>query len=160
MWVSAFTKNTWQRTKHVLHMFCERTVINIRHVAYPWRGTAFSRRRPLLTPTDACSRTLPLASDAVAVLLPMIPGHTQCGNSGIGIFPFSRLPRYGSSMSARQHLERPNIVLSRNSDLVLFTRTGPRAKKKKKTFMCLARTSPRFVFSGVCRFHAFFFFFF
>ena len=35
------------RTKHVLHMLCERTVINMRKVACQWRGTAFSRRRPL-----------------------------------------------------------------------------------------------------------------
>ena len=65
---SAFIEKTPQRTKHVLHMFCEHTVINIRHVACQWRGTAFSRRRPLPARTAACSRTLPLASDAVALL--------------------------------------------------------------------------------------------
>ena len=47
-------------------MFCERTVINIGHVACQWWRTAFSRRRPLSTRTAACSRTMPLASDAVA----------------------------------------------------------------------------------------------
>ena len=40
------SRKTPQKTKHVLHMLCERTVINIRHVACRWRGTAFSRRRP------------------------------------------------------------------------------------------------------------------
>ena len=33
MRASASIERTPQRTKHVLHMFCERTVINIRHVA-------------------------------------------------------------------------------------------------------------------------------
>ena len=43
VWVRVFIEKTKQTTKHVLHMFCERTGINSRHVACQWRGTAFSR---------------------------------------------------------------------------------------------------------------------
>ena len=53
------------------------------------------------------------------------------------------------------HLECPNIVLSRNSDLVVFAQTSPRAKKK--TVIHLTRTSLR----GFCTsrdFAAFFYF--
>ena len=58
-------------------MFCERTVINKRYMACWWRETAFSRRRPLLTQTAACSRTLQLGSDAVAFRLLVVAEHTQ-----------------------------------------------------------------------------------
>ena len=43
----SLVKRTTQRTKHVLHMFVESTVINIRHGACRSSGPAFSRRRPL-----------------------------------------------------------------------------------------------------------------
>ena len=58
-----------------------------------WRGTAFSRRRPLPSPTAACSRALPLASNAVAFLLSVVTEHTKFCDAGIGSFPFSGTPR-------------------------------------------------------------------
>ena len=71
--------------------FFKRTVFNIEHVACQWRGTAFSGRRPLPTLTGACSRTLLLASDAVALFrhhwahATLGLGHWNCGcNLGWG----------------------------------------------------------------------------
>ena len=82
-----FTGKTPQRTKHFQHMFGERTVINIGHVACRWRGTAFSRIRPLPTRTSACSRR------RLAFLLPAVTEHTQSCVARIRIFPFSGTPR-------------------------------------------------------------------
>ena len=57
------------------------------------------------------------------------PSRSFCLSSlGTRNVPFSGLPRKESSMSARHHLERPNIVLSRNSDLVVFAQISTRAK--------------------------------
>ena len=66
--------------------------------------------------------------------------NTQFCVAGIGIKLFCGTPRQGSRASIRHHVERPNIVLSRNSDLVVFAQTRPRA---------------RVVFSGVFAFRAF-----
>ena len=59
-------------------------------------------------------RTLPLASDAVALIL-----HISAGTS-----------RKGSRTRMRHRLARPNIAMSRNSDEVVFAQTGARAKKQ------------------------------
>ena len=89
VWAGCFVGRTTQRTKHVLHMFCDRTVINIRHVACWSRGTAFSRKVEIPSQPAVCSRAVPLASEAVAFMLPVVTGHRQFWGSGIGIFPFS-----------------------------------------------------------------------
>ena len=75
MSASAFMEKTQQRTKHVLQMFCERTFTNFGHVTCRCRGTAFSRGRPPPSRAAACSRTLPLASDAVATHLLVVTEH-------------------------------------------------------------------------------------
>ena len=109
-----------------------------------WRGTAFSRRRPLPTRTAACSRTLPLAGDAVAFFCLSSPGTR---NSSSREFESSlSLARHEneSSASIRHHLEGSSIVLSRNSDLVVFCTNRPVQKKKKPSRLL--------VFSGVLGF--------
>ena len=111
----AFIQKTQQRTEHILHMFCEDTVINIGHVARQWRGTAFSRRWPAPDGTLACSRALPLASDAAAFLLPVVTEHTQFCVAGIVINLFSDTP--------------PCLVIP--------------TMRTKTTFVHLARKSPR-----------------
>ena len=109
--VDVWASKTPQRTKHVLRMSCERTEINVRHVACRWRGPAFWRGRLPPNRTAACSRTLPLASDVVAFLLAVVIEHTQFRVAGTEINLFSGTPRKASRASIRHLLERSNVVL-------------------------------------------------
>ena len=68
----------------------------------------WANRRPIPTRTAACSRTLPLASDAVAFLLPVVTEHTQFCVAGIGINLCLGTQRKGSRASIWHRLERPN----------------------------------------------------
>ena len=115
-------RKTSQRMKHILHMFCERTVTNIRHVACQWRGTAVSRRRPLPIRTAHCRWRLSRR------FLPVVTEHTQFCVAGTGSLPFSGT-KMGPRASIRQHLERPNIVLSGVPDMLILHKQA-RAKKK------------------------------
>ena len=134
--LSAFIEKTPQRTKHVLHMFCERTVINRRHVACQRRGPAFSRGQPPPTRTAACSCALPLASDAVACFLLVVTEHTQFCVAGIGINLFFGTPRegqergIGTSWNARTSscLVIPTLLFLQKQ-----------ARAQKTTFVYLAR---------------------
>ena len=60
------------------------------------RGTAFSRGRPLPSRAAACSRTLTLASDAVATHLPVVTEHKHNSASrSLESNSFSSTPRKG-----------------------------------------------------------------
>ena len=118
-WAGSFVGKPTRRMKHVLHMFCERTVLNIKHVACWWRGTAFSPPNP----TAACSRTLPLARDLVAFFCLWLLSTHNFWDSIFGITML--LARHENRC-----LERPNIVLSVLPDEVAFAQTGPLAKKQ------------------------------
>ena len=127
-------------------MFCERTLINIEHVACQWRGTSFSlvdvRYRPEQPRVRAhCRwRVAPSAPSCFFFCLSSL-GTRNFGTRALeSSFPLAR-HKNGSRGSIRHHLERPNIVLSRNSDLVVCAQTTPRAKKK--TFVYVAPTSSR-----------------
>ena len=127
-------------------MFCERTLINIEHVACQWRGTAFSlvdvRYRPEQPRVRAHCRWR-VAPSAPSCFF-FACHHWALAILGLGHWnlPFHwHATKKGSRGSIRHHLERPNIVLSRNSDLVVCAQTTPRAKKK--TFVYVAPTSSR-----------------
>ena len=86
--------------------------------------------------------------------LPVVTEPTQFCVACIGIT--SPLARHenGWRASIRHHSERPNIVLSGNSDLVGVAQRGPHAKKQPS---CIWPERPaRFVFSDVFGFRALF----
>ena len=125
----AFIKKTPQRTKHVLHMFCSRMVITLGS----WHASGVELRSRVdgrcLPEQLRVPRTVPLASDTVAFLLPVVTEqHISASRAPESIFSLARHEN-GSNASIRHHLERPNIALSRNSDLAVFAHTGPGAKK-------------------------------
>ena len=118
MWACAFFEKTPK--------FCERRVINIRHVACQWPGTTVSRGWPHPARAAASSRTLPLASDAVAFLLPVVTEHTIL-RRGHWNQPFLWHPtKIKSEHSAP--FGTPEHHPARNTDLVVFAQTGPRAR--------------------------------
>ena len=137
VWAGSVVGKPTQTTKHVLHMFCERTIINIRHVACWWRGTAFSRRRPPVTHAAACSRSLPVASDAVAFLMPVVAERTHFCVAGMGIAFFWHATKmdqeraFGTIWNARA-----------SSSLVILTLLylHKQTRAQKTTFAYLART--------------------
>ena len=95
-------------------MFCERTAMNIRHVACRWRGTAISRTPPPPTRAVACVRVhCRWRVTRRFSFCPWSLEHTQFCVAGTGTtFSLAR-PENESTASIRYHLERPSTVLSR-----------------------------------------------
>ena len=139
MWTSAFNEKKTQRTKHVLHMFCERMVINTFGTWHASRSRMDGRYQP---EPAACSRTLPMASDAVACLGLSSQGTRKFGIRAVESFlPFSKLPRKWV-----QH-ERSAPVGTLHHRLVSNAQTNLRASGPN--------VLPRLAVSGVFGYHVF-----
>ena len=121
---------TPQRTKHVVHIFCERTAINSgargRASGVELYSRALSNYQPeQLRVGEHCRWRVTLSRFFFAChhWAHAIVGPGHCNQ------PFS-----STKSEHSEHLECPNIVLSRNSDLVAFAQTGPRAKNNLRVF--------------------------
>ena len=102
VWANAFIEKAPKRTKNVLPMSFERPVMNTRHLE-------------LWSRVDGCCLPAQLRVDE----------HRRWRVTSSLSFYLKLL-----STHSRHHLERSNIVLSRNSDHVAGATTGPRAKRQ------------------------------